>query len=203
MFMKHLSYKSATSSIRIITVTALLSAAAYVLALIELPVPLSPSFARMDLSDYPALIGSFALGPICGLLVELIKNLLGLTTTSTAGIGELANFLMGASYVVSAGIIYHMHKTRKMAIASCITASFIMGVIAVISNYFLLLPLYETFMPLEQIIASFGRILPFIHTKLDVVLFNVFPLNTIKGFIIGCFTMLTYKQISPILKGVY
>lgn len=195
--------KSAISSVRIITVTALLSAAAYALAFIEIPVPLSPPYARMDLSDFPALIGAFAFGPVCGLLVELIKNLLGLTTTSTAGIGELANFLMGAAYVVTAGLIYRFHKTKKAALISCGAASFVMGSMAVISNYFILLPLYETFMPLEQIIASFEKILPFIHTKLDIVLLNVLPLNVLKGLIIGGFTMLTYKRLSPILKGVH
>lgn len=123
--------------------------------------------------------------------------------TSTAGIGELANFLMGASYVVTAGMIYRFHKTKKAALLSCGAASLIMGSMAVIANYFILLPLYEAFMPLEQIIASFSKILPFIHTKLDVVLFNVFPINVLKGLIIGGLTMLTYKRLSPILKGVH
>ena len=203
MLMRQQSHKASANSVRIITVTALLSAAAYALAFVELPVPLSPPYAKMDLSDFPALIGSFAFGSFCGLLVELIKNLLGLTKTSTAGIGELANFLMGTAYVVTAGMIYRFHKTKKAALLSCGAASLIMGLMAVIANYFILLPLYEAFMPLEQIIASFSKILPFIHTKLDVVLFNVFPINVLKGLIIGGLTMLTYKRLSPILKGVH
>ena len=90
--------RAATLNIRTITMTALLSAIAYVLAFVEFPVPLSPSFAKMDLSDFPALIGAFAFGPISGLLIELVKNALQLLTTSTGGIGEIANFLMGAAY---------------------------------------------------------------------------------------------------------
>ena len=93
-------------STRTITMTALLAAMSYVLAFLEFPVPLSPSFARMDLSDLPALIGAFAFGPMIGVMIELIKNILQLVSTSTGGIGELANFLMGASYVLTAGFMY-------------------------------------------------------------------------------------------------
>ena len=195
------SKRAAALSIRTITMTALLSAMAYVLAFVEFPVPLSPSFARMDLSDFPALIGAFAFGPLSGLLIELVKNTLQLMTTSTGGIGEIANFLMGASYVVAAGAIYKCHKTKKTAWIACVTASFVMGIAAALANYFILLPLFETFMPLDQLIASFGAFLPFIHTELDIVLFNALPFNILKGLIIGSFAMLMYKRLAPILKG--
>ena len=102
-------------SVRTITMTALLSAIAYILAFVEFPVPLSPPFARMDFSDFPALIGAFAFGPLAGVLIELVKNALQLFSTSTGGIGELANFLMGASFVFTAGLIYGCHKTKKTA----------------------------------------------------------------------------------------
>lgn len=195
------SRKTPALSVRTISMTAMLSAVAYLLAFVEFPVPLSPSFARMDLSDLPALIGAFAFGPLSGLLIELVKNALQLLTTSTGGIGEIANFLMGASYVVAAGVLYKRHKTKKTALLACIAASFVMGAAAALANYFILLPLFETFMPLDQLIASFGAFLPFIHTKLDVVLFNAFPFNLLKGLVIGGFTMLTYKRLTPILKG--
>ena len=195
------SRKTAVLSVRTISMTAMLSAVAYLLAFVEFPVPLSPSFARMDLSDFPALIGAFAFGPISGLLIELVKNTLQLMTTSTGGIGEIANFLMGASYVVTAGVIYKRHKTKKTALLACITASFVMGAAAALANYFILLPLFESFMPLDQLIASFAEFLPFIHTKLDVVLFNAFPFNLLKGLVIGGVTMLIYKRLTPILKG--
>ena len=104
--------KEKVLNVRTMASTAVLAAVAYVLAFFEFPVPFSPSFARMDLSDFPALIGSFAFGPLIGVLVELIKNLLQLMSSTTGGVGELANFLMGASYVVTAGLIYRMHKTN-------------------------------------------------------------------------------------------
>ena len=195
------SRKTAVLSVRTISMTAMLSAVAYLLAFVEFPVPLSPSFARMDLSDLPALIGAFAFGPLSGLLIELVKNALQLLTTSTGGIGEIANFLMGAAYVVTAGFIYKRHKTKKTALATCVLASVVMGIAAALANYFILLPLFENFMPLDQLIASFAEFLPFIHTKLDVVLFNAFPFNLLKGLVIGGVTMLIYKRLTPILKG--
>ena len=195
------SRKNAVLSVRTISMTAMLSAVAYLLAFVEFPVPLSPSFARMDLSDLPALIGAFAFGPFSGLLIELVKNTLQLLTTSTGGIGEIANFLMGASYVVTAGFIYTRHKTKKKALLACIAASFVMGAAAALANYFILLPLFETFMPLDQLIASFGAFLPFIHTKLDIVLFNALPFNILKALVIGGVTMLIYKKLALVLKG--
>lgn len=181
--------------------TALLAAIAYILAFLEFPVPFSPSFARMDLSDLPALIGTFAFGPVTGVMIELIKNVLQLFSTSTGGVGELANFLMGVSYVLTAGFIYKYHKTKKMAFMACIAASIVMGAAAAVTNYFILLPLFESFMPLDQLIAAFGKFLPFIQTKGDIVLYNAFPFNMLKGLVIGAITMLVYKKLTPVLKG--
>ena len=188
-------------STRTITITALLASISYILAFIEFPVPLSPSFARMDLSDIPALIGAFVFGQATGVIIELIKNVLQLLSTSTAGIGELANFLIGASYVWIAGFIYKYKRTKKGAISAYIISSIVMGVVAMIVNYFILLPLFETFMPLDQLIASFSEFLPFIQTKLDVVLYNVLPFNVIKGLVVGLVTMVVYKKLTPVLKG--
>jgi riboflavin transporter FmnP len=189
------------SKTRKLTAAAILAAAAYLLAFLEFPVPLTPAFARMDLSDLPALIGAFAFGPETGVMVELVKNLLGLMTSSTGGVGELANFLMGASYVFTAGAVYKHRKTKRMALIGGVAGSIAMGIMAAITNYFILLPMFEQFMPLEEIIAAFGEFIPFIHTKLDVVLYNAFPFNVLKGLVITAVTMLIYKKLSPILKG--
>ena len=147
---------SSSRNVRMLTMTAVLSAIAFVLAFFEFPVPLSPSFARMDLSDLPALIGSFAYGPGAGVTIELIKNALQLPTTATGGIGELANFLMGGAFVAIAGFIYKFHKTKRTACIACLIASVSMGVTAAVVNYFILLPAFEAFMPLDQLIASFS-----------------------------------------------
>lgn len=193
--------KSSIQNVRMLTMTAVLSAIAFVLAFFEFPVPLSPSFARMDLSDLPALIGAFAYGPTAGILIELVKNALQLLTSSTGGIGELANFIMGSSFVAAAGLIYKFHKTKKTAMFASLIASVVMGIAAAIVNYFILLPVFEVFMPLDQLTASFGEFIPFIKTKLDVVLFNAFPFNLLKGIGISIVTMLLYKRLTPVLKG--
>ena len=193
--------KPSVPNIRMLTMTAVLSAIAFVLAFFEFPVPLSPSFARMDLSDLPALVGAFAYGPVAGILIELVKNALQMFTSSTGGIGELANFIMGSSFVASAGLIYKLHKTKKTAMLACLIASAVMGIVAAIVNYFILLPVFEAFMPLDQLIASLGKFIPSIKTKLDVVLFNAFPFNLLKGIGISIVTMLLYKRLTPILKG--
>ena len=193
--------KPSLSNVRTMTMIAVLSAISFVLAFIEFPVPLSPSFARMDLSDLPALIGAFAYGPLSGLCIELIKNVLQLFTTSTGGIGELANFIMGASFVVSAGSIYQFHKTKKMALVACLIGSVIMGITAAVANYYILLPLFESFMPLDQLIASFKEFIPFIHSKLDIVIYNAFPFNLLKGIVISIVTFILYKRLTPVLKG--
>lgn len=188
-------------STRVMVCTAMLAAVSFLLAFLEVPMLLSPSFARMDLSDLPALIGAFAFGPMVGVIIELIKNGLQLFSTQTAGIGELANFAMGASFVFTAGLIYKKNKTKKTALIACIIASVVMGVIAGLLNYFVLLPMYSAFMPIDQVIASFGEIIPFIKTKFEVILFSAIPANIIKGLIISLFAMLIYKGVSPILKG--
>lgn len=189
------------SKLRTITGVAVLSAIAFILAYFEFPVPLSPSFARMDISDLPALIGAFAYGPLAGVLIELVKNALQLTSTATAGVGELANFIMGGVFVFVAGLIYRKNKNKKTALIACLIASLAMGVTAAVVNYFVLLPAFEAFMPLNELIASFGEFMPFIKTKLDVVLFNALPFNLLKGLAISAVTMLIYKKLSPILKG--
>ncbi|MDO4288482.1 MAG: ECF transporter S component [Eubacterium sp.] len=199
---KNTEKKTVEPRVWTLTVAAMLSAIAFLLAFIEIPVPLSPSFARMDLSDFPALIGAFAFGPVVGVAIEFVKNALQLFSTSTGGVGELANFLMGGAYVFAAGLIYKLDKTKKMAWIAIVLASVIMGIVAAVTNYFILLPLFENFMPVDKLIASFGEFIPFIQTKLDVVLYNAFPFNLLKGLIIGIFTMLVYKKLSPVLKGM-
>ncbi|MGO5358813.1 ECF transporter S component [Anaerofustis sp. LCP19S3_F7] len=188
-------------STRVMVCTAMLAAVSFLLAFLEVPMLLSPSFARMDLSDLPALIGAFAFGPMAGVVIELIKNGLQVFSTQTAGIGELANFAMGASFVFTAGLIYKRNKTKKTALIACIIASVVMGVVAGLLNYFVLLPMYSAFMPIDQVIASFGEIIPFIQTKFEVILFSAIPANIIKGLIISLFAILIYKGVSPILKG--
>ena len=186
---------------RKLTGTAILAAVSFGLQFLELPMILSPGFAKFDFSDLPAIIGGFAYGPLYGVVIELIKNLLHLTVSATGGIGEMANFVIGSVLVLPAGIIYKMNKSRKTAIIGCAVGSVCMGIVAAVMNYFVLLPLFQKFMPMEEMIAAFASFIPIIKTKLDVVLVNALPLNILKGVVISLITMLLYKHLSPILKG--
>lgn len=186
-------------SARTMTVISLLAAIAFILSFFEFPVPLSPSFARMDLSDFPALIGAMTMGPWAGVLVELIKNLLGLPGTGTGGVGELANFLMGSAMVYPAGMIYY--KKHRPAWLACLMGAVGMAVMAAVTNYFILLPLFESFMPLDALIESFAEFMPFIQTKLDVVLWNAIPFNLLKGLGIALVTLAVYPKLTPVLRG--
>lgn len=199
--LKDAGYQGRTGRMRFIAGTAMLSAVSFLLAFLEVPVPLSPPFARFDFADLPALIGAFAYGPIWGVAIELVKNLLRLTMTATGGVGELANFTIGSALVVPAGLIYKTNKNRKTAIIGCCVGSVVSGIAAAVMNYFVLLPMFEMFMPLEEVIAAFAESLPFIHTKLDVVLLNALPFNLLRAALISFVVMLIYKPLSPILKG--
>lgn len=187
---------------RSLVITSMLSAVAFALAFLELPMLLSPSFAKMDLSDVPALIAAFALGPMAGVLVELIKNALQLLSTNTAGIGELANFLMGLTLVAPAGFVYAHKKTKRTALIGGLWGSGVMAVVAGIVNCFILLPMYQLFTPIDRIIALFSAFLPFIRTKLDVVLWSIVPGNLIKAALVCAVTIMVYKPLSIVLKGV-
>lgn len=195
--------KSSVISPRTLTTVAMLSAVSYILAFLEFPVPLSPSFAKMDLSDLPALVGTFICGPAAGLLIEFVKNALRLLSTSTGGVGELANFVIGGSYVFAAGfLLYRKCHSRWAAWISCLAASVLMGIVAAIMNYFVLLPMFEQFLPLDQLIVSFSAWIPWIKTKFDVVLYNALPFNFIKGLVVSAVTIAVYQKIAPALKGI-
>jgi riboflavin transporter FmnP len=127
-------------NVRYLTVTAMLSAVAYILMFLDFSVPFMPAFIKMDLSELPALIGSFAMGPLCGVVVCLIKNVLHLFITTTGGVGELSNFILGVAFVLPAGLIYKHKKNRKSALIGSLAGAAFMGIFSIISNYFLVYP---------------------------------------------------------------
>lgn len=188
-------------NVRYLTVTAMLSAVAYILMFLDFSVPFMPSFIKMDLSELPALIGSFAMGPLCGVIVCLIKNILHLFITSTGGVGELSNFILGVAFVLPAGIIYKRRKSRKTALLGSLLGAVFMGIFSIVSNYWLVYPVYYNFMPEETVLAAYQAILPSMKSILQcLVCFNM-PFTVIKGLFSVVITFLTYKHISPILKG--
>lgn len=187
---------------RYITVTAMLSAIAFVLMYLEFSVPFMPSFIAMDFSDLPELIGAFAMGPVCGVLICFIKNVLHLVASKSAFIGELSNFLLGAAFVLPAGLIYKIKKTKNMAFIASFAGVVSMGIVSVISNYFLIYPLYyKVGMAKEVILSAYQAIAPGMQNILQCILCFNLPFTIVKGLIISVITMIIYKPISPILKG--
>ncbi len=192
-----------TSKIRNLTMIGMLSAVAFILMFLEFPVPFMPSFIKMDVSEIPALIGAFALGPVQGVAICLIKNLLHLMKTSSGGVGELSNFLLGAMFVFVAGVVYKKGKNRKSALIGSLIGAFAMGVFSVVSNYFLVYPVYTKFMPMEAIIAAYQAIYSGVNSLLQcLVIFNM-PFTIVKGLLDVAVTFLVYKRLSPIIKGTY
>ena len=193
--------KKSGISVRKMCVTAMLSAVAFILMFIDFSVPFMPSFIKMDISELPALVGSFALGPVYGVIVCLIKNLIHLMKTSTGGVGELSNFILGAVFVFIAGVVYGKKKNRKMALIGSVLGAVVMAIFSLFSNYYLVYPIYTNFMPMEAIIKAYQAINPSITNLWQALIcFNV-PFTFVKGMLDVLLTFIIYKRISPILKG--
>lgn len=200
---KRVTTRNTTSrvNVRYITVTAMLSAVAFILMFFDFSVPFMPAFIKMDLSELPALIGTFAMGPACGVFVCLIKNLIHLTITSTGGVGELSNFILGAAFVVPAGLIYKHKKNKSTAVAAALTGAICMAVLSVLTNLYIVYPVYYNFMPEETIIAAYQAIIPSMKSIAQcLVCFNM-PFTFVKGLFSVIITMIVYKPLSPIIKG--
>lgn len=189
------------TNVRYLTVTAMLSAVAFILMFLDFSVPFMPGFIKMDLSELPALIGSFAMGPLCGVLICLIKNALHLLITSTGGVGELSNFILGVAFVLPAGLVYRHKKGRMSALLGSLLGAVIMAGFSIISNYFLVYPFYYNFMSEEMVLAAYQVILPSMENILQCLICFNMPFTFVKGLFSVAITFLVYKHISPILKG--
>ena len=183
---------------------SILGAFSFLLMLFEFPLWFAPTFLKFDFSDVPGLIGSFALGPFAGVLVQLVKNLLNLAIegTDTAAVGELANFIVGSIFVYTAGYIYHRNKTFKTAIIGMVLGTLAMTVVMSLANYFVMIPLYAKLFgwPIEDIVALGSAVNKYVVDFKTLILFAVVPFNIVKGIIVTLITTLLYKRVSPILK---
>lgn len=184
-----------------IATTAMLSGIAFVLMYLEIVVPFMPAFIKFDFSDLPALLGAFAYGPVCGVIICLIKNLLHMPFSNSFFVGELANFLLGAIFVVPAGIIYKKHKNKKNAIVGAIIGSVCMAVASIFTNYFITYPVYYTFLPEEAVLSAYQMICPKMKSVLQCLLVFNLPFTLVKGLIATGISILIYKPLSPLLKG--
>lgn len=196
--------KKSKVNVRTIVQIGMLSAIATVLMLFEIPLPfLAPSFYELDFSEVPVLIGCFAMGPVAGILIELVKILLNLVIngTITAGVGEAANFLIGCAFILPAGMIYKRRKSRKTAIIGMAVGTVTMTILGCFLNAYVLLPAYASAFgwPLDSIIEMGSAINPVVKSLPAFVILMVAPFNILKGVVVSLITFLLYKYISPIL----
>lgn len=189
---------------RMITQIGMLGAIATVLMLFEIPLPFAPSFYEIDFSEVPVLIGCFSMGPLAGALIELVKIILNfvINGTATAGVGEIANYIIGTSLCVPAGIIYKKSKTKKSAVLGLAVGTVFMTVLGCFVNAYVLLPTYAAAfkMPIDALVEMGTAINANITNIFTFVMFAVAPFNLLKGVLDSIIVIAVYKKISPILK---
>lgn len=183
-----------------LTVTAMLGAVATVLMFLDFPIPfLIPPFVKMDFSELPALLAAFSLGPVSGVAVCFIKNAVNLLHTTTGGVGELCNFLLGCCFVIPTGLLYGRTKSRKRALCGALAGAVAMGVLSIPINYFISYPFYTSLMPLDTIIAMYQELIPSVDGLLAcLIIFNA-PFTLLKGLLDTALAFLIYKPLSPLL----
>ena len=192
-------------STRKMAMVGMFSAIAAILHIMDFSLPfIAPPFYKLDFSELPALIGAFAFGPAAGVMIEFLKIVLKLLMkgTSTAFVGDLANFVIGCSFILPASVVYDFHKKKETAVIACIIGTVVLTVVGTTFNAVYLLPAFSTLygMPLDDIIAMGHKINGAIHDITSFVVIAVAPLNLVKGGIVSLITLMIYKKISPIIK---
>lgn len=200
--MKDTKRRIATKTVAKIGVLAAIS---YVLMFFSFPLPfIAPSFYELDFSESIILIGGFAMGPWAAVALELVKNLLNLLIdgTKTGCVGELANFVMGCSFTVTASLIYKRKKNKKAAFISMFAGVIALLAASFLMNYFVMIPVYSKVFfggNLEAIINMGASVFPIIDSLFELVLLCTVPFNFIKGVLCAVICYLLYKRVSPVL----
>lgn len=204
MIQKKNGEKSQILTTRKVVMIGMFAAVSGILMLFEFNLPLIPEFYKLDFSELPVLICGFAFGPVAGVLTEFVKVLIKfiIKGTSTALVGELANFVVGSTFILPATIVYALKKNRKIAILGCSLGTIIMSVFGTIFNAVYLLPVFAELFhaPLDAFIQQGNALNANITNLTTFVCFAVAPLNIIKGTLDSIFTVVIYKRLSPIIK---
>ena len=191
-------------SVRTIAQIGMLGAVAMILMMFEIPLPFAPSFYKIDFSEVPVLIGSFAMGPVAGVFIELVKILLKVLIkgSTTAGVGDVANFLIGIGFCLPAAVVYKKLHSKKGAIVGMAAGTLFMTFVGCFLNAYVLLPTYATafHMPIDALIAMGTAVNGRITSLFTFVAFAVAPFNLLKGVLVSLIVALIYKKISPVLK---
>lgn len=190
------------TNIRKLSVTAMLAAVSSVLMFVNFAVPMfMPPFIKVDFSELPALLGSFALGPFYGVLVSLIKNLINLPFSTTGGVGELSNFIISSSFVFFAGLIYSKLKNRRGALIGSVLGALIAALISVFTNFYITYPFYTKFMSMDAIIGMYQALNSNVDNLIEALIYFNLPFTFVKCMCSVVISFVIYKKISPILKG--
>ena len=161
-----------------------------------------PSFLKLDFSEVPALIAAYSLGPVSGVIVCLVKNLINMTATTTGCVGELSNFLLGCMLVVPAGMIYKYKRNRIGALVGALVGSVIMGLGSLLTNYYIVYPVYYNFLPYEAILGMYQALYPKVNDLWDCLLVFNLPFTVMKGLLCAVITFVIYKPVSIVMKTV-
>lgn len=189
-------------TVKKLTTVAMLTAVAVALQYIEVPIPLMPSFIKLDFSDLPELIASFMFGPLAGVLVAFLKNIIHLAVSQSGFIGELSNFIIGAAFALVAGLIYKKMPNIKGALIAGVVAAGVSGIISLPVNNYIIYPLYYSVMgfPKEAILGMYQIIRPSTKSIAEALLvFNV-PFTIIKNLISVVVTLMIFKPLVTITK---
>ena len=195
--------KSGLSSAKTVAKVGVLSAIAYILMFISIPLPIFPSFLKIDLSDIPAIFGGMSLGPMAGLAIVIVKNFLqGITASTTGGVGEFANVVIGGSYVLIICLFYRKLKSIKGVVVGGLLGIVAMTIMGCIMNYYIMMPLYAVVygMPLEQIVQMGTVINPKVTDLMTFVIWMIAPFNILKASIMTAVTLPLFEKIEKILS---
>lgn len=194
--------QSSKTLTRKIAISAMLAAIGVILQMLEIPLPFIPSFIKLDFSDLPGFIGAFVCGPLAGVLITLIRNVIHIFMGSSAGIGELSNFILSASFVLTAGLIYKKMPNIKGVLIGGVAGAVIMGIVSFPVNNFIIYPLYYSVMglPQEAILQMYQAIRPSTKSIAEaLIVFNV-PFTIAKGLISVIITSIIYKPLEKLIK---
>lgn len=190
-----------------ITRIAILAGISAVLLFINFPIMIFPGFYKIDFSEIPCLLCGFALGPLSGATCVMLSRLLNIILeggSETAYIGELASLIISLSFILVSSFVYKNNHSKKGAIVSLVASTIVSSFVAVVVNYFILLPMYENLMhiSLDTIISMASNTIPIVKDKTTFVLFCTLPFNIIKCIINSVLVILLYKRISPLIKDI-
>lgn len=191
------------TKLNVLVKASVLAAMSIILMFFSISIPLFPDFLKIDVSDLPALIGGFAFGPIVGIIIEFVKNLVnGLLSTQTAFIGEAANFFIGSVLVGTASLVYKYKRDKVGAVLGMVTATIAMSIVAAVLNYTILIPLYSKAFgaPIEAFVGMANKVNSSVVDFKTLIIWSIIPFNLLKGAMVSGITLMLYKPLSPLLK---